>query len=680
MRPASLLGFLLTALLAGPASSQGNQPILEGILRAEDHRAASGSELRLLLAQLSSPDTLVLRLAIRALGRLERPVLAERLFPLLAYPAPGIRAEAAQAVAQAAQGYRSASPGKGRSGWNQLLTRLRTRVSLEENQGVRGMLALALGRLPYVTAAEIGDASRWLLALAGGAAAKPALPVARGMETLVRLTAGEPLPKEFLERLRSWVRDSSADPAVRRAALGGLLGASAADATSLGESLQAGDPQLRRLAVAGVLRLADPERERLLTAALADPAAMVRIEALRIWSRSAGARACAGLRAATGDSIPAVALLAVDLLGTSCAGDSLAAVILGNTLLQAKDDWHAGAHALLSLARVAGPQAARELPRAASAPVWQVRMYSARSAGVLSDTMVLRRLAADSVANVREAALTALHELVGHAADSLYRRALAAPDYQLVLTAAKALAASPEPALAAAALFGALDRITREQKETSRDPRVALLVRLRELGSRADSSRLAPYLRDFDWLVADSAARLLQSWTSRSVRATPRPLARPGVSLRELERLRGKRLWFQLASGPAFEVELLADEAPLTVLRVARLAAQGYYDGLSFHRVIPNFVIQGGSPGANEYAGAARFMRDELGALSHVRGTLGISTRGRDTGDAQLFVNLCDNPRLDYEYTVWGRIVSGMAAVDGILEGELIRRVEIRSR
>ena len=55
-----------------------------------------------------------------------------------------------------------------------------------------------------------------------------------------------------------------------------------------------------------------------------------------------------------------------------------------------------------------------------------------------------------------------------------------------------------------------------------------------------------------------------------------------------------------------------------------------------------------------------------------------ISTRGRDTGDAQLFVNLVDNPRLDYDYTVWGRVLQGMEVVDGILEGDLIRRVEIR--
>src|SRR5438067_1354390 len=76
-----------------------------------------------------------------------------------------------------------------------------------------------------------------------------------------------------------------------------------------------------------------------------------------------------------------------------------------------------------------------------------------------------------------------------------------------------------------------------------------------------------------------------------------------------------------------------------------------YYDGLTFHRVLPNFVIQGGSPGANEYVGDGPFMRDEVGR-SNTRGTVGISTRGRDTGDAQIFINLVDNQRLDHEYTV----------------------------
>ena len=106
----------------------------------------------------------------------------------------------------------------------------------------------------------------------------------------------------------------------------------------------------------------------------------------------------------------------------------------------------------------------------------------------------------------------------------------------------------------------------------------------------------------------------------------------------------------------------------------------GYFDGLTFHRVVPNFVIQGGSPGANEYAGDGPYTRDELTARPHLRGTVGISTRGRDTGDAQIFVNLVDNVRLDHNYTIFAEVSAGMDVVDAVLEGSTIERITLHGR
>jgi cyclophilin family peptidyl-prolyl cis-trans isomerase len=133
-----------------------------------------------------------------------------------------------------------------------------------------------------------------------------------------------------------------------------------------------------------------------------------------------------------------------------------------------------------------------------------------------------------------------------------------------------------------------------------------------------------------------------------------------------------------MRSGGVFELSLLTDEAPATCARFIQLARRRVYDGLTFHRVEPNFVIQGGSPGANEYAGHDPYMRDEVGTVTHARGTVGISTRGRDTGDAQIFVNLVDNPRLDHRYTVFARVTRGMEVIDRILEGGVIARIVIR--
>jgi cyclophilin family peptidyl-prolyl cis-trans isomerase len=132
-----------------------------------------------------------------------------------------------------------------------------------------------------------------------------------------------------------------------------------------------------------------------------------------------------------------------------------------------------------------------------------------------------------------------------------------------------------------------------------------------------------------------------------------------------------------MADGRKIELELMVDQAPMSVARFVKLARAGYYDGLTFHRIVPNFVIQGGSPDANEYSGDDRFMRDELGRVPHLRGSVGISTRGRDTGDAQIFIDLLDLPRLDHDYTVFAMVTTGMDVVDHILEGAVIVKIVV---
>jgi cyclophilin family peptidyl-prolyl cis-trans isomerase len=144
-----------------------------------------------------------------------------------------------------------------------------------------------------------------------------------------------------------------------------------------------------------------------------------------------------------------------------------------------------------------------------------------------------------------------------------------------------------------------------------------------------------------------------------------------------LEALDGARARIHMRDAGRFTLELISEEAPLTVATFVRLAERGYYDGLTFHRIVPNFVIQGGSPGANEYVGTAGYIRDEIGLVSHERGTVGISTRGRDTGDSQIFINLVDNYRLDHNYTVFARVIDGMHAVDQIQEDDIIESIEI---
>ena len=512
----------------------------------------------------------------------------------------------------------------------------------------------------------------------------------------------------------AWSRETNVILAAIRgrvlgAAVGAANGIDAANArgitarflTDFGDS----DPQVRRqvVALAAVAAALDePSRTRVVTAALGDPSQSVRVEGVRAYARRRGA-SCAPLITATRDANAHVVLTAIDALATPCEPTAAAVERLAQLVRElpagaapragARASWHAGAHAATSLARVAPDTMRAMLSRLVRHPVWQVRMYAARAAGTLGDTATLARLAGDQVDNVRDAAVNAFADLLrppqgasagvitrSNRVDSILIAQLVRPDYQLVLDAAKALEGAPVSARLGESLFAALDRLTAQRRETSRDPRMEILERIQGLDQRPHAERVAAYVNDFDPAVAERAATLLRAWGRPDAKATPRRLAPLPVSLRDVARLRNARVRVTMApqsGGGSFEMRLFVDEAPATVARFAASARRGYYNGLTFHREATNFVIQGGSPGANEYVGAERFMRDELALRSHARGTLGISTRGRDTGDEQIFVNTIDNWRLDHDYTVFGEIVRGLDVADGVLEGDVIARVEI---
>jgi hypothetical protein len=206
---------------------------------------------------------------------------------------------------------------------------------------------------------------------------------------------------------------------------------------------------------------------------------------------------------ATLDPNPHVALAAVDALGGGCddrgaATDSLirlAATPVAAVPARPKGgtSWHRRAHALLALSRLSPTTAIPLLRQDALHPVWQVRLYVARAALVVRDTLTLSSLAFDANGNVREAALAGISATVGHAADKVYLAALSALDYQVVLQAAQALRGAPAPDSVVPALFTALERLTAERRENARDPRVAPVERIGELGNERQAQRLAPY-------------------------------------------------------------------------------------------------------------------------------------------------------------------------------------------
>jgi cyclophilin family peptidyl-prolyl cis-trans isomerase len=393
---------------------------------------------------------------------------------------------------------------------------------------------------------------------------------------------------------------------------------------------------------------ADAARD-VLSAGQADDAAAVRFEALKGLRVRGDPDACAVSLTATGDRDVEVALLALDQLGV-CGSAPDAVAALERTVNNLSDAgapraWHRTAHALVALASAAPSRGAAALPQFTGSRIWQLRLYAARAAAELADRAALEKLAADEDDNVREAAVEGLRKVAGHDADAVYISELTRAGNQVLRASALALGDSPHPELAVPALNAAYQRLVGEGRDNSHDAREAIAKTLTGFGA-------AP-------------------------KKMPQKAPASDLNADDLRRLAAPRARVTIRGVGTFELTLFTEQAPATVLRFAHLAAAGYYNGLTFHRVVPNFVIQGGSPGASEFIGDASFMRDELGLWPHVRGAVGISTRGRDTGDAQIFVNLVDNPRLDHEYTVFAQVLNGIDVVDAVLEGDVIERVEI---
>lgn len=124
-------------------------------------------------------------------------------------------------------------------------------------------------------------------------------------------------------------------------------------------------------------------------------------------------------------------------------------------------------------------------------------------------------------------------------------------------------------------------------------------------------------------------------------------------------------------------LELFADDAPLTVDNFITLARRGYFNGIVFHRVVPNFVIQGGDPRGDGDGGPGYAIRCEINLKRYGRGALGMALSGKDTGGSQFFITHSPQPHLDGGYTVFGQVLSGMEVVDQITRGAVIERVEI---
>jgi peptidylprolyl isomerase len=159
------------------------------------------------------------------------------------------------------------------------------------------------------------------------------------------------------------------------------------------------------------------------------------------------------------------------------------------------------------------------------------------------------------------------------------------------------------------------------------------------------------------------------------IAAKPEPAAEPHVSILpppEVVADPANRLSLQLSTGGTVVIQLRPDAAPKSVERLQTLARQGFYDGTPFHRVIAGFMAQGGDPtGTGQGGSPLPDLKAEFNSLPHVRGSMAMArTDEPDSANSQFYLMFMPNVSLDHNYTVVGRIISGMDAASKIAIGE----------
>ena len=133
------------------------------------------------------------------------------------------------------------------------------------------------------------------------------------------------------------------------------------------------------------------------------------------------------------------------------------------------------------------------------------------------------------------------------------------------------------------------------------------------------------------------------------------------------------------SSQGVIELELYPEHAPKTVNNFVFLAREGFYDGISFHRVIADFMIQGGDPTGSGRGGPGYKFEDEVAGnpLKHETGVISMANAGPNTNGSQFFITHAPQPHLNGKHTVFGKVVKGKEVVDAIQQGDKMERLEV---
>ena len=609
------------------------------------------------------------RRAALAIGRVGLPEGIAPLAELLADPEPEVRQMAAFAL--------------GLIGDRDALEHLLLALS-DPSPLVRGSAAEAVGLIGDSTTADaVAEMARRIV----------------DSGSLVRIPPDEDDPR----------RDTAA--AAYRLALYSLVRLGSYPALAAAALDESGQPLLRWWPVASALqRAADDRALPALRSLASDPHPYTRAFAVRALGELKDSQSVAMLLPLVVGNDRAVAIQAVRALGL--IGDQKAAPALLRLIRDPETDSHRRHEAVLALGLIGGEGVVDTMIDLLASPSPEIRAAAVRSLARFDPegfVVILSGLDPDAHWSVRASLAATLGTLSPEAALPRLRAMLQDADQRVipaVLAALTSLRAPDGPGIlvehltmddpgvraAAAAGLGELrppgggELLVEAYRFAQRDPthvaRVAALKALAEYGGGEVTALLHEALADPNWAVRLQAASLLNardatSDASHAIRPAPTHLT---ASVYEADRVVNPQVSTQVYAETdrgIIQIELAVLDAPLTVENFIALAQQGFYDGVSVHRVVPDYAIQSGDPRGDGEGGPGFTIRGEINQRPFLRGVVGMALDGADTGGSQFFITHSPQPHLDGRYTAFGRVVSGMEVVDQLEQWDVIRRVRI---
>jgi cyclophilin family peptidyl-prolyl cis-trans isomerase/HEAT repeat protein len=465
----------------------------------------------------------------------------------------------------------------------------------------------------------------------------------------------------------TWVAMRLEDPA-----LGPVLAAAA----------RSDDSHSKALAARGLSALEAPAAFDVLASLAGDDDENVAFEALRSLGRLGDARArslAASLLGSRSDLIRRQALLTLAALPAESRLRARIVPLVGD-----RSPWIRAA-ALAALARTDRDNFALVLSGMDPDPVWWVRASLATALGELGDEMsvgILHAMLQDEDERVLPAVLEALRAARGADSIETLRRHLEHPDLGVRVSAAENLSALEARGLSAVLL----DAWRRGLGDGELEARLAAVSALAAQGSGTASALEEIAEKDPARAVRVRAAAALadegvHSPSSPGPEAVDRPVLDYRAAMAPNYPLPGVSLFtpraFLRTRHGVVEIHLDVVEAPLTSASFVRLARRGFFDGLTFHRVVPGFVVQGGDPRGDGYGGPGYALRCEITRRPFGRGSVGMAHAGRDSGGSQFFIALSPQPHLDGRHTRFGAVVSGFEVLGRIRPGDVIERIEV---